>query len=366
MYKSKIEVIQVIRGIAAISVVFYHCKTKLTSDDSLKELLDWLFNSGAAGVDIFFVLSGFVMVYSIESYVVEKEISSIDFLVRRIIRIWPAYLFFTLLYLIIQHCLGEVKNEINYKLVVKSVLFLPTASSDPPHYGYPTLSVGWSLNYEIYFYCIFALSLLWKKYRYHFFFLFFITFLYLFPEMMKNTFSIKPDAGNYFENTYLNFLTNPICWEFAAGVLIGVLYVNKYASQIIKKYTPKWVAYAIVVLVIWHFISGFRGGHGITGWGFSAILLMFAAVFCFDTEKYPQRLLFLGEISYSLYLVHLPVQLFLTRIFELNGLPMLRQGQSMLFLTVVTSLLIAYLSHELLEKQLYDLIVKKLKQRSVI
>lgn len=366
MHKNKIEVIQVIRGIAAISVVFYHCKTNLTASDSFKETLDWLFNSGAAGVDIFFVLSGFVMVYSIENNIDEKKISSINFLLRRVIRIWPTYLFLSLIYLMIQHYLGEVKNEINFKLIVKSVLFLPTASDDPPHYGYPLLSVGWSLNYEMYFYCIFALSLLWKKYRYWFFFSFFIASLFLFPWIIKNTYSFNPNAGVYFENTYLNFMTNPIIWEFAVGALIGIIYINKYLYQTIQRYTPNWIPYAVLVFVVWQFVSGFRGGHGITNWGISAILLIVVSVFYFSAKKYPQRLIFLGEISYSLYLVHLPVQLLLRLIFELNDLPMFQQGQSMLFLTVLVSLLAAYLSHELLEKRLFDLILKKLKQLSFI
>ena len=366
MQKNKIEVIQVIRGIAAISVVFYHCKVSLTTSDSFKESLDWLFNSGAAGVDVFFVLSGFVMVYSTENNTDEKKIISINFLLRRVIRIWPIYLFLSLLYLMIQHYLGEVKNEINLKLIVKSVLFLPTASDDPPHYGYPLLSVGWSLNYEMYFYCIFALSLLWKKYRYWFFFSFFIASLFLFPWIIKNTYSFNPNAGVYFENTYLNFMTNPIIWEFAVGALIGIIYINKYLHQTIQRYTPNWIPYAVLVFVVWQFVSGFRGGHGITNWGISAILLIVVSVFYFDTKNYSQRLIFLGEISYSLYLVHLPVQLLLSRIFDLNNLPMLRQGQSMLFLTVGVSILSAYLSHEILEKKLFDFSIRKLKQLSFI
>ena len=93
----KIEIIQVLRGIAVMMVVFFHLKGIMRPDDVLRKQFDFLFNAGAAGVDIFFIISGFIMVF-----VTRKSAGGFTslktFLVKRILRIWPLYIIGTLAY----------------------------------------------------------------------------------------------------------------------------------------------------------------------------------------------------------------------------------------------------------------------------
>ena len=104
MKQNKIEVIQDIRGLSALMVVFYHCKSQLNEKDPSKDLLDGLFAGGAAGVDIFFVISGFIMVYC-TSYTTfkNKANATLSFLLRRLVRIGPPYLILSTLYLLIAY-----------------------------------------------------------------------------------------------------------------------------------------------------------------------------------------------------------------------------------------------------------------------
>lgn len=64
MTKEKVNSIHYLRGIAALMVVFYHLKARLNDVYAQENLGDLLFNSGAFGVDLFFVISGFIICYA--------------------------------------------------------------------------------------------------------------------------------------------------------------------------------------------------------------------------------------------------------------------------------------------------------------
>lgn len=133
--------IQALRAFAALSVVFLHLSEPAG--------LGLPFAAGRFGVDIFFVISGFII-----SYVAARDPS--DFMVKRLIRIVPAYWAATLLLfalvIALPHLFHTAKPD--PQLLGLSLAFLPSAPGVNP-----ILAVGWSLNYEMYFYVLFALSL---------------------------------------------------------------------------------------------------------------------------------------------------------------------------------------------------------------
>jgi exopolysaccharide production protein ExoZ len=144
--------IQVLRAIAALLVVHAHA----AGPTGLH--LDWF--GGANGVDLFFVISGFIIAY----------VASIDdsqFMTRRLIRIVPIYWSSTialyLLVLAVPHMFRTTSSD--PVLLVRSLAFLPTGSGVHTEDGipHPTLSGGWTLNYEMYFYVIFAIALAWSR-----------------------------------------------------------------------------------------------------------------------------------------------------------------------------------------------------------
>jgi exopolysaccharide production protein ExoZ len=109
---------------------------------------------GGGGVDIFFVISGFIMVYTTQSH----HVGPFSFFVNRVVRIVPIYWLLTLavftLAVIAPHLLGATRAAPSELL--KSLLFIPFAKSNGA--VQPILFLGWTLNYEMFFYMLFALG----------------------------------------------------------------------------------------------------------------------------------------------------------------------------------------------------------------
>lgn len=127
-----INSIQILRGIAALLVVYAHIEFMNVK-------------IGNFGVDIFFVISGFII-----AYMVSKDISS--FLYRRIVRIIPLYYSMTLFTAALAIAKpGWFKHVIvNAETLIKSLLFIPYRLHDSG----PVLSLGWTLNMEMFFYAV--------------------------------------------------------------------------------------------------------------------------------------------------------------------------------------------------------------------
>lgn len=143
--------IQYLRGLAAAIVVLHH----LFSTRGLEYMfLPWL---GGVGVDIFFVISGFIMWHT----TAEVQIGTIEFWRRRIIRIVPLY--WTFLFAIVIAALLVPRlfytTAINLENTIKSFLFIPHRHAVQNIIA-PILIPGWSLNYEMFFYLLFGAALI--------------------------------------------------------------------------------------------------------------------------------------------------------------------------------------------------------------
>jgi peptidoglycan/LPS O-acetylase OafA/YrhL len=346
--ESKIDSIQVLRGIAALIVSVYHTKDVVGKNDPFKQEIDFFFNSGPAGVSLFFVISGFIMVYiTRRTPATAKEIY--QFMVKRFIRIWPTYAIMTLWHYCLHH--GFDVNIIFLKNLVKSLLFIPLGHTDAPFYGYATLSVGWSLNYEIYFYFLITISLLFRQRRWTIFFLLIAITLIGIPTAF-GYFTFKPDQSADYGTGYLNMITNPIIWNFVYGVLIGLIYVNPAARTYFSGlFSKRGITSAIVLLVIWQYLSGFYGGFGPFQWGFGAVCLFFAVVFheAGVRTTFPAWLVRTGDMSFSIYLIHMPVVVLLPILFGRLGFPVFGSGTAMLFLSISLTLILSQLSYYFLE-----------------
>jgi len=112
---------------------------------------------GSFGVDIFFVISGFIMVW-----IAKPGDTPRRFILNRIRRVVPLYWFFTLLMAAIMLLMpGLLKNTVfNLADLIQSLAFWPHFSTAQSDQVWPIVAPGWSLNYEMFFYLLFALSLL--------------------------------------------------------------------------------------------------------------------------------------------------------------------------------------------------------------
>lgn len=140
--------LHLLRVIAALGVVYFHT----TSEAGLK--LDW--NVGSSGVDLFFVISGFIIAYIGTS---KPEY----FLRRRLIRVAPFYWAATLGVFALVSVAPQLFRSTTSDLphLAASLLFIPHEAG--PSGMMPTLLLGWSLNLEIFFYACFALSLMLSR-----------------------------------------------------------------------------------------------------------------------------------------------------------------------------------------------------------
>jgi peptidoglycan/LPS O-acetylase OafA/YrhL len=149
---AKLNNIQVLRAFAATVVVIFHTGFAFP----------YLRPFGSFGVDVFFVISGYIMARILDP---ASSSSSDFFFRRRVLRIVPPYWFFTiLLYLAalrVPQLMGSTRA--NFADLLKSLFFIPFTKDSG--LIQPLLFIGWSLNYEMFFYLALALGLLIYKRR---------------------------------------------------------------------------------------------------------------------------------------------------------------------------------------------------------
>jgi peptidoglycan/LPS O-acetylase OafA/YrhL len=145
--------IQYLRGVAALFIVIYHIFIQF---DRLGYDVQAPIFFGA-GIDIFFVISGFIMWYTTFG----REVGTVEFYRRRLIRIVPVYWLLTTFYLFILLTKPSWMYSAKFDLwhVVASYLFIPASNPAFPGIMWPLVILGWTLNYEMFFYFLFGLSL---------------------------------------------------------------------------------------------------------------------------------------------------------------------------------------------------------------
>ena len=152
--------IQALRFVAAMLVVLAH-STAMVNERMHLDMFKW--RAGWSGVDIFFVISGFVMAISSGTLITRANGWKI-FITRRLIRIVPLYWVATTLKLATILALPTLALDSPLELwnTIASYLFIPTFD-DTSLLAAPLLKVGWTLNYEMFFYAIFTLALFLGK-----------------------------------------------------------------------------------------------------------------------------------------------------------------------------------------------------------
>jgi exopolysaccharide production protein ExoZ len=148
----KLDSIQYLRAVAAAAVVVSHSANSLLGRTSHLIDLDY----GAYGVDVFFVVSGFVMFYTTYGAPMRPG----TFFVKRLIRIFPLYFILSTAMLVLVALSPSSFNQESADLAayLQSVFFIPHWNPRL-HNLEPIIGQGWTLNYEMFFYVLFAASL---------------------------------------------------------------------------------------------------------------------------------------------------------------------------------------------------------------
>lgn len=334
--KKQLTGLTIFRFISALYVFLFHCNLRFPAKDTPDFIYHFIRN-GAVGMTFFFVLSGFVLAWA------HKDGIGREYFKKRIIRIYPAYLFMGCLTI-------PLLYNIEYNKVIASVILFFTTSQSwfPESFSVWNFGGSWSVSTEMFFYLCFPAFLgLVKKQPLFFAILTFIISSLIYP------ISISINE-NY--STFPNLYISPIhrLPEFIFGMSLGVLF-TKHGGY--KHFLTLSLAIT-VSLVILLFAAPFDNKSFIAN-NIMIIPSTGLLIWAFATIKiYPNpitnALVYLGNSSYSFYLMQLPIMLYLDKYkMNLNNYSWETKWATLFILTLILSII----CYELIEKR-YSIIIK--------
>ncbi|MCV5708199.1 acyltransferase [Escherichia coli] len=295
----KIKSIHYLRGIAALVVVAFHLRSNLNGIYAQKDLGYLLFSGGASGVDLFFIISGFIITLS-----TAKKTSASDFIIKRLFRIYPILLISLFLLFFI------MPNSNVYDYVRSAIPLHANYNDEAPFFGWNSLITAWTLTYELYFYFIFIVSMS-ISHKFRTLICSSILLITIISSQLYFNGSVSfsgNSASNITETSgiasLLRFASSPMMIEFIFGMFL-------YELRSIYKRVPMAdvVVFIGVSFYVCCFISGYRGGFGPINFGLWGLFIVFSSlVYESNHEIKDSKILsFLGDISYSLYMSHILV-----------------------------------------------------------
>ncbi len=240
---------------------------------------------GAAGVDVFFAISGFVIVLSSEKLLAAPG-APIVFLRKRLIRIVPIYWLFTALALL---TLGSIRPA----TVATSFLFIPHVN-DYSGGVLPILSVGWTLNIEMFFYALFALALTVSARM--------GMLIFLITAVLIGLTVFSAHTGLPY--AFAAYWTTPIALEFAFGMLIALAYLA--GLRLSAAWAPAIVIAALAIFVtLGNGDAQPLGWQRVLVWGIpSALIVASSALANWKLGVFAPAAALIGAASYDIYLTH--------------------------------------------------------------
>jgi peptidoglycan/LPS O-acetylase OafA/YrhL len=343
--KQEIGWLQGLRGVACILVVLTHARYFML-DTPLWPLANGWLMPGAMGVDLFFVISGFIMVVTTAGARAGGGAGA--FLLKRFTRIWPPYALMTVAWV----CLfaggpAAFGSAGAMKQILASLAFLPVNPRVPLYFA-TTLPLGWTLLFEAYFYLVFAVSMLFGRLRWAALAGWIVYSVIVFP-MARRGLNLDASLDLGYRFGYAALLTSPMVLEFLAGAVAAAVYLSplRLGSRRLC-----WnLLFLAVAVSLWSVYAHFDF-HGPLKWGCAAFLIVLACAIAGKTVDIvmPQVLLWLGTISFSLYLTHTATQQLLQGWFRAHGLDTHDWG--FIFLTTCVAVVVAWVFHELVEVRL--------------
>lgn len=285
----QINTIQYLRGLAALSVVVFH----------VSERYQLGFGVGAAGVDLFFVISGVIMWVTTDRSLVSPAL----FMSRRIRRVVPLYWLVTCVTFVALALKPDFffGHDGSWHNLFYSLTFLPSQATGL----HPVVVQGWTLTYEMIFYVVFAVALLLTGTAR------LLTALVALAAICLASYAIP--------SSYLAIAGNPVMLEFGAGLTIGWTWCRGHLL-------PAGIAWTVAVVAI--MMVAFSPeiaseAHRAIKWGIPSAGLVLAIISLERTfSQRPSRfLLLLGNASYSLYLWHVLFDIVILACLLRSGLP---------------------------------------------
>lgn len=293
--RAKFESLEMIRALAALSVVFFHTQIIFTGRTGIVPF-GGVFGAGSRGVDLFFVLSGFIIAY-IHAGDIGRPGRVGHYFYSRFVRIYPSVWIMTLLALAV-YLIGfggpDKADKLQPGSIAASFLLLP-------QHGDALVNVTWSLKYEIFFYLLFALAILRRWLG---------LWLILLWQLSVLAVSI---AGWQLEWSWLSFYLRPIVLEFGLGLVSAWVVINRARFRLLenRRFVLGLLAAGAAVFVGADLVQAYAP-EVLAAWpdflvfGVSAACIIVSLALLDIRRSYvvPRVLVLLGGASYSIYLVH--------------------------------------------------------------
>jgi len=348
--KEQFAGIQYLRGLAAVVVILDHVTvmSQLTKYfGPAYSILGNFFSSGFVGVELFFVISGFIIVYvSLKGKTLERKITPSDFFLHRFTRIIPF-----LWICIIGFAALKVMSRGAFPLwdYVRSVTLFPVGEVEP--------KTIWTLRHEFLFYAIFCLFMIkgnlnWKP-----------LLLWFLAPVIWFTFNLNLLVSAGFFHLLLDFIFNRVNILFGLGFLIGILYLKGFINfKVNSRFGFLICILSVVPLLLVAYetsIGSFKSSYFIQI--LVAGILSFFMVIIGTSIKIDGELnlfnrlgLLLGNASYSIYLTHSGTVSAVLGIWskrQINASPV-----ALLIVTTIISCIVGIVVHLVVEKPLIKII----------
>ena len=279
--------VQVLRGFAAVAVILCHAWD--TVPDGKLWIPGSVYDAGFVGVDVFFLISGFIMVYVSPPYQNDNKPAS-DFLIKRIIRIYPMYA--TITSIVVMLAVGDTYRHATTLpwstwRIVASYLFVPTFNEHGT--VTPVLWQGWTLFFEMLFYFCFFVVLSFSKRH----------LLAPLTAILVGIVATAKLSGS--QGPIATFFGDPIVFEFVFGCAVGLAFQRNF-------FTPRhWPIWLVASSSLFACVTsmGDPGIYRFVANGVPATMLLIVFLkLDLSKVKWPNFLLLLGNASYSIYLTH--------------------------------------------------------------
>jgi peptidoglycan/LPS O-acetylase OafA/YrhL len=286
MRREVIGNVQILRFVAAGAVLFTHTTDVLVRRSTVFSPVPWV-----GGVDLFFVISGFIMAWLTWDRFGAPGMPG-RFLLRRAMRIAPPYWFFTtLMAATVVFASSHVrKTALGAAQVVASYAFIPWPRISDGKLN-PLLSQGWTLNYEAFFYVAFAAALFFRRGL--------LGLAAAFLVLAAAHVAVPPGLF------VLRFYTSPIILEFLAGIALAGLFRRGVRLPLAGALACA-ISSVVAYVLIYRFVPHFPEGRFLTI-GVPAALLAASLILAREPaiDGGVRRFLQLGgDASYTLYLSH--------------------------------------------------------------
>jgi peptidoglycan/LPS O-acetylase OafA/YrhL len=302
--KKIINSIQFLRGFAALAVVIHHTGGYVKRYYEPTVLFGDKFSIGFAGVDLFFVISGFIIHFTSKNYI-DNPLKLKEYLQKRFVRVYPIYWIITIILFLSSWLIVQVlkKNIFSIGYPHTLLAYIQTFTLFPLHFAINP--VTWTLSYEVFFYLCFALLIISKR-------------LWIIPALILlvsfyNIFINVPEIIEV-KLSYFNFIFSGYNFEFMLGFLIFQFYEKVKLSDIISLILLI-ISIAIIVLFGYE-IGDYDSYKRVLAFGIPSGLILLALLNLEQnkTISFPKLTIKLGDASYALYLIHFPMMLLMNKI----------------------------------------------------